>query len=265
MLSKRELFEIVFKTDSKAGKTFNLVLLWTIIVNVVVVVFDSIESVSHDYRRVFDVVEWSFTILFSLEYLVRIYISPQPKRYIFSAWGIIDLVAILPTYLSLLLTGTYFFSTLRLIRLLRIFRILKLTRFIFESRMLFRALQLSIYKIVIFMLFMLILVIMLGSFMYVIEGEQSGFSSIPQSIYWAIITITTVGYGDIVPVTVVGKFIASFMMLIGYSIIAVPTGIISFQMFKTQSEDTDRCSVCFHENPKGSLYCNQCGNKQEQV
>lgn len=260
MLSKKELYEIVFGTDNKAGKNFDVALLWIILASVTVVILDSIESLGENYRLLFDVIEWSFTLLFTLEYLLRIYISPQPKKYILSAWGVIDLISLIPTYLSLIFVGAHYLSILRLIRMLRIFRILKLTRFITESRMLFKALRLSVYKIIIFMLFMLILVTLLGSIMYVVEGEQNGFSSIPQSIYWAIITITTVGYGDIVPITIVGKFIASFMMLIGYSIIAVPTGIISFQMFRTQSEEKESCSVCFHENPKGASFCNQCGS-----
>jgi voltage-gated potassium channel len=188
-------------------------------------------------------------------------VSKKPSKYIFSTWGIIDFLSVAPQFLSLLFNGANFLMILRLSRMLRVFRILKLTRFIKESEMLYNSLKLSVYKISIFMVFVLVLVIILGTIMYVIEGEDSGFTSIPQSIYWAIITITTVGYGDIVPATVLGKIIASAMMLIGYSILAVPTGIITLELSKNKAFDKKNCLNCLSENQNDSNFCHKCGHK----
>lgn len=206
--------------------------------------------------------EWGFTILFTAEYVARIYVVPRPRRYIFSIWGLIDLLSILPTYISLIVPGAQFLTILRLIRLLRIFRVLNMTRFLIESKILYEALRSSVFKISIFMLFVFVFVVVLGTIVYVVEGGQNDFNSIPQSVYWAIITITTVGYGDIVPQTVGGKFIASFIMLIGYSIIAVPTGIFAMEFAKSKKNDVGpRCRKCNHKNPEHSRFCNQCGSK----
>lgn len=262
LLSKRDLFEIVFGTNTKAARRFDVILLWVIIASVSTVIIDSLVDVNHNYKQLFIYLEWTFTILFTGEYIIRIYIVPHPRKYIFSIWGLIDLLSILPTYISLIVAGAQFLTILRLMRLLRIFRILNLTRFLIESKILYTAIRASVFKISIFMLFVFVFVIVLGTIMFVIEGGESGFTSIPQSVYWAIITITTVGYGDIVPQTVAGKFIASFIMLIGYSIIAVPTGIFAMEFAKgNKKEKAPRCMKCNHKNPEHSRFCNQCGSK----
>jgi voltage-gated potassium channel len=264
MKSRRELFEIVFGTKTLAGKRFDIILLWVILASVLTVIMDSIVKISDENKALFLVLEWIFTILFTIEYITRIYIVPNPRKYIFSLYGIIDLISWLPTYISLLVPGAHFLIIFRLIRLLRIFRILNLTRFLNESKQLYTALAASVVKISIFMLFLLIFVIVLGTILFVVEGGRNGFESIPQSVYWAISTVTTVGYGDIVPITGAGKFIASLIMLIGYSIIAVPTGIVTMQFTKGNSSITQpKCEKCGYAYPEHSRYCNQCGTRIE--
>lgn len=261
---RNKIYEIIFGTHTKAGKNFDLILLWTIILSVLVVMIESIKPLQIKYAELLRILEWAFTIIFSLEYLARIYSHPKPLKYIFSFWGVIDLLSIAPTYLSLIFKGAHFLVVIRLLRVLRVFRILKLGRYFTESLVLSQALKASSYKIIVFMLSVMLLVVIMGSVMYVVEGGQNGFSSIPQSIYWAVITITTVGYGDIVPVTVLGKFIASLMMLMGYSIIAVPTGIISVEIAKA-AKNKITCKNCGEgmENEKAN-YCSNCGNKLMQ-
>lgn len=258
---KKKLYEIIFGTHTRAGKNFDLILLWAIIFSVLVVMIESIKPIEIQHAELLHILEWSFTVLFTIEYLARIYSHPKPLQYIFSFWGVIDLLSILPTYLSVILKGAHFLVVIRLLRVLRIFRILKLGRYFTESQTLMSALKSSSYKITVFMLSILLLVIIMGSVMYVIEGGQNGFNSIPQSIYWAVITITTVGYGDIVPVTVVGKFIASFMMVVGYSIIAVPTGIITVELSRTirEKKACPRCGTKVEQ--EGAMYCYKCGEK----
>jgi voltage-gated potassium channel len=260
---KEKMRIIVFGTDTPAGKLFDIVLLYAIVLSVLTVIIDSIPDIHANYAKTFFILEWTFTSIFTIEYFVRIYITKHPLRYILSPWGIVDFLAILPSFISLFFAGTHVLMILRLARMMRVFRILKLSRFLKESEQLYLALKHSFYKISIFMLFMMILVIVLGTIMYVVEGEKNGFSSIPQSIYWAIITITTVGYGDIVPLTVVGKLIASVTMLMGYSILAVPTGIITFEISRAGSQQSSStfCDSCKHENPVNSKFCNHCGEK----
>ena len=226
-MTKKDLYQIVFGTDTKAGKRFDVVLLWLILISIIIVMLESVPELGAKYAKLFFFVEWVLTILFTIEYLLRIYISHKPLKYIFSFWGLIDFLSILPTWLSLVYTGYHYFIIVRIFRLLRIFRVLKLVRFNNEAQVLIKALRASIYKISIFFLVVLSIVTFLGTLMYVVEGGEDGFSSIPQSIYWAIVTVTTVGYGDLVPHTVIGKFISSFAMIIGYAIIAVPTGIVT--------------------------------------
>jgi voltage-gated potassium channel len=260
MTLKQKLYSVVFENDTKPGKKFDVVLLWCILFSILVTVMDSVPSLNQRFKDEFYIFEWFITVLFSIEYFLRIYISPKPFRYIFSFWGFVDLLAILPTYLSLFFYSYHYLLVVRIFRLLRVFRILKLVRFNREANTLIKALITSSYKIGIFFSAVLTVVILLGTIMYVVENGENGFASIPQSIYWAIITITTVGYGDIVPYTVLGKFIASFIMIIGYAIIAVPTGIITVEMAKA-SETKIKCQQCGESNNERSNYCAKCGTK----
>jgi voltage-gated potassium channel len=223
---KTKLHRVVFNTDTRAGKVFDIILLWLIVTSVIVVILESMPELNKQFSRQFFVIEFIFTGLFTIEFALRILVSPKPIRYILSYWGIIDFLAVVPFYLSIIAVDYRYFLVLRLLRLLRVFRILRLFRFISESQQLFRALRASLYKIVVFISFVLTIVVLLGTLMYVVEGPGNGFTSIPQSIYWTIVTITTVGYGDITPQTSIGKWIASLIMLSGYAIIAVPTGIV---------------------------------------
>lgn len=260
MTIKQRLYRIVFKSDTKNGKRFDVVLLWSILFSIFITMLDSVPSFNARFRTEFYILEWFLTILFSIEYVLRIIISPKPLRYIFSFWGLVDLLAILPTYASLFFYGYQYLLVVRILRLLRVFRVLKLVRFNKEAIFLLKSLKSSSYKIGIFLSAVLTIVILLGTIMYVVENGDNGFSSIPQSIYWAIITITTVGYGDIVPNTVLGKFISSFAMIIGYAIIAVPTGIITVEMSK-KSNSKQICSECGTENNDSNNFCTNCGAK----
>ena len=263
---KNKIFVLIFGTDTRAGRKFDVILLWMIIVSVIIVVLESVSTLHEAHKHLFITTEWFFTIIFTLEYLLRIYSSPRPLKYMTSFFGIVDLLAILPTYMGLIFDHTTFLLTIRALRLLRMFRVFKLGRYLKEAGILVRALQQSFRKIVIFFGAVLTLVLILGSMLYLIEGEENGFTSIPQSIYWAIVTITTVGYGDIAPATVLGKILASVAMLTGYSIIAVPTGIITLEMGKAAKSGPitrqDSCKQCGH-NPhdEDASFCKICGTK----
>lgn len=261
MISKKELYNIVFESDTKSGKQFDVYLLWSILISILVAVLDSVPDFNLHLKQEFYLIEWFFTILFTVEYILRIYITSKPSKYIFSFWGIIDLFSILPTYLSLFFFGYHYLLVVRIFRLLRVFRILRLARFNREALSLLKALKAGSYKIGIFLSAVLTVVVLLGTIMYVVEDAENGFTSIPQSIYWAIITVTTVGYGDIVPHTILGKFISSFAMIIGYAIIAVPTGIVTTEMFKSSSGVKVRCTKCGFLNDEKANYCNSCGHK----
>jgi voltage-gated potassium channel len=251
---------VIFEADTPAGKLFDVLLLIFIGCSVLVVLLDSVGSIHGDYGDALLLAEWIFTILFTLEYLLRIYSSHRPSRYVKSFYGIIDLLAILPTYLSLILAGSQFLLVIRILRLLRLFRVFKLVHYVSASRVLAIALRNSRHKIVVFLEVVLTLVVIMGSLMYLIEGEENGFSSIPRSIYWAVVTLTTVGYGDIAPQTVVGQFLASIVMIIGYAIIAVPTGIITMEMAKTTSTNTQVCQNCHKtDHDDDALFCKRCG------
>lgn len=260
---REKLREIVFGTTTPAGRVFDLILLVLILLSVMIALVESIPVWRADYEYELHLAEWIFTIIFTIEYVTRIIIAPKPLKYIFSAWGIIDLLSIIPTFISPLVSGYTSFRVVRAFRLLRIFRILKLERFTSESQALAHSLRASYYKIMVFFFFVVMLMILTGTLMYVVEGGQNGFESIPASIYWAITTTTTVGYGDITPVTVLGKLLASVMMITGYAIIAVPTGIISVEMSKFKGDESapNLCDDCGHDNPFGSVYCNQCGHE----
>lgn len=266
MRLRKKIFTIIFGTDTPGGKTFDVVLLWMIILSVTIVILESVSGLRSAHHDFFNSAEWFFTILFTLEYLLRIFSVPRPLKYMTSFYGIIDLLAILPTYLGLFFDTATFLLTIRALRLLRMFRIFKLGRYLKEAAVLVKALQSSMYKIILFFGVVLTLVLILGSLLYLIEGEKNGFTSIPQSVYWAIVTITTVGYGDIAPATVLGKLLASIAMLTGYSIIAVPTGIISMELgraAKSGEKPASRtCVECEHkDHDSDAVFCKICGTK----
>jgi len=255
---KKQLHTIVFGTETRLGRLFDLVLLWVILFSILVVMLESVPQLNQSYKEIFFWIEWILTGVFTLEYILRIWISEKKTKYIFSFWGIIDFLSVLPTYLSILLTGYHYLIIVRIFRLLRVFRILKLVRFNNEAQSLINALKSSMYKIGVFLMAVLAIVTFLGALMYVVESNDEGFTSIPQSIYWAIVTVTTVGYGDMVPESVLGKIISSFAMIIGYAIIAVPTGIVTVGISKASNE-TKPCENCGHLNSEEAKFCNQCG------
>ncbi|CAN5847498.1 ion transporter [soil metagenome] len=263
---RRRLYKIIFDADTTAGRLFDIVLLVLILASVLVVMLETVEEVDRLYYHQFFVLEWVFTILFTIEYFFRIYSHPRPLRYIFSFYGIIDLVAILPTYLSLIVAGTQYLLVVRSLRLLRAARIFKLTRFIDAGQLLSTALRGSAVKITVFLGTVITVVVIIASILYIIESPESGFTSIPMSMYWAIVTLTTVGYGDIVPATYLGKFLASFLMILGYSIIAVPTGIVSVELANATkaSLETRVCPNCHKEGHEiRANFCNNCGSRLE--
>jgi voltage-gated potassium channel len=262
---KKRLYDIVFKTDTRAGKLFDVVLVISIILSIIVVMLDSIATIHQEHGKILLTAEWFFTILFTIEYLFRIYISKKKFKYILSFYGIIDLLAILPTYISLFFAGYQYLLVIRILRLLRIFRILKLYRFIGASSYLMESLKASRHKIAVFLSAVMAIVVIMGAAMYLIEGQESGFKSIPESIYWAIITLTTVGYGDITPVTPLGKALASVVMILGYSIIAVPTGIITAELTRKKDKDERDQKICnecgCNDHDKDASYCKVCGKE----
>ena len=262
---KERLHEIIFETNTREGKLFDIVLLIAIFLSTMVVMLDSIAELHEQYGRLFLSLEWGFTILFSIEYVLRLICIQSPWRYIRSFTGIIDLLAILPTYFSVFFAGSQSLMVLRVLRLFRVFRIFKLGHFLAEIRFLGSALHSSFKKITIFLVTVLMLVVILGAIMYLVENGENGFHSIPESIYWAIVTITTVGYGDIAPVTPMGKFAASLIMLLGYGIIAVPTGIITTEMalkLKNKKESHEACPSCGKEgHDADARHCKYCGEK----
>ena len=264
---KEKVHEVIYEADTPAGKLFDVILLLVILLSILLVMLESIESIGTKYAYILDVAEWVITILFSIEYLARIISVKKPKTYIFSFYGIIDLLSTIPKYISLFVLGTHSLVALRALRLLRIFRILKLTRFIGESANFGKALKRSRAKIAVFITFVIVLCIILGTVMYLVESnEGSGFTSIPRSVYWAIVTLTTVGYGDIAPITALGQFIASLIMILGYGIIAIPTGIVTSEMSKSEKElipnNTQNCANCsedYHQD--NAEFCHKCGHK----
>ncbi len=262
---RTKLHETIYEANTTAGKAFDIALLVCIIGSIIVVSLDSVESYHRKFGDIFYVLEWVFTFLFTIEYILRIISIKNPLKYVFSFLGLIDLLAIIPSYLSIFLPGAQSLLVLRALRLLRIFRIFKLTHFLTEMEFLKTAVYTSLKKISIFMLVVLTLVIILGSLMYLIEEGRNGFNSIPESIYWAIVTITTVGYGDISPVTPLGKFVASIIMLMGYGIIAVPTGILTTEMALASSRKDQTNEVCPGCSKEGhevdAKFCNNCGSQ----
>jgi voltage-gated potassium channel len=229
---KSTLYRIIFESDTKAGKWFDILLIFFIVLSVFTVMLDSVQSMRDAVGNAFNIIEWTVTLIFTIEFILRLYCSPSPKRYVKSFFGVIDILSILPTYISVIIPGAHFLMSVRVLRVLRVFRILKFVQYIEESRILLKSFKDSFRKIVLFISGILTVSVILGSIMYVIEGEVNGFTSIPKSVYWAIVTLTTVGYGDISPMTDLGKFVAGLIMVLGYSIIVVPTGFVSASYMK---------------------------------
>lgn len=253
---RRRLYDIIFKADTTAGKGFDIVLLLLIFLSVIAVMLETVEELDRRYHTLFLTIEWVVTVLFTLEYFLRIYCVQKPRYYIFSFYGLIDLLALLPTYISLVFVGSHYLLTIRALRLLRIFRVFKLARYLVEGRVLMQALRASRPKIIVFLTTVFAIVIFIGSLMYLIEGDaDSGFTSIPRAVYWAIVTITTVGYGDIIPTTPLGQFLAAALMILGYAIIAVPTGIVSAELVEAKR----------HKNIPGVIECGVCGKEGHDI
>jgi voltage-gated potassium channel len=263
--TKLKFYEIIFESDTTAGKAFDVGLLISIVLSVIVVMLESVQSIKAQWGEYFLIAEWFFTILFTLEYTGRLWVVLNKRKFIFSFFGIVDLLSILPTYLMLFLPGVQSLLVIRSLRLLRIFRIFKLTRFVGESQNLTLALKASQHKIVVFITTVLTSVVIFGTILYLVEGRENGFTSIPKSIYWAIVTMTTVGYGDIAPQTALGQTIASMIMILGYGIIAVPTGIVSAEMVqlkRLERNSNQRCPHCLKEgHDADAMWCKYCGGK----
>ncbi|WP_167615970.1 ion transporter [Maribellus sediminis] len=261
--TRDELYEVIFEADTPAGKLFDVVLLIVILISVALVMLESVPAIRTNYRPFLRILEWIITGIFTLEYVLRIVIVRKPLRYIFSFYGIIDFLSVIPTYLGLFIVGSHHLVVIRILRMLRVFRILKLTRYTQAGRTLGRALWASREKISVFIFFVVVLVIVIGTVMYLIEGEEHGFTSIPRGIYWAIVTLTTVGYGDISPQTPFGQFAASIVMIMGYAIIAVPTGIVTAEIINPSNHgNTQVCPNCLHDkHDDDAKFCKKCGSK----
>lgn len=269
---KQRLFIIIFGTDTKSGKFFDVALIILIALSVIAVMLESVDFIAEKYGTFLHTFEWIITIAFTLEYIARIWVVINVKKYIFSFFGIIDFLSIIPAYLSLIVVGSQYLAILRVIRLLRIFRVLRMTSFVSEGFILLRSLNKSRHRISVFFFGVVVVVIIAGALMYLVEGPSHGFRSIPLSIYWAIVTMTTVGFGDIYPQTIPGQFLASFLMLLGYSVIAIPTGIVGAEMYahsqekkagndNEESEAITACRNCQETHHiKGAKYCHNCGH-----
>ena len=268
--TRDRIHEIIFEADTPIGKVFDIVLLVFIALSVIVVMLESSEDWSSQYGNLFYNLEWFFTIVFTIEYALRLYVTRHPMKYALSFYGLVDLLAIIPTYLSVILAGTQYFLIIRILRLLRIFRIFKLGNYLNEGDQLRRALIQSRNKISVFLFAVSILVIIIGAVMYLIEGgSNEGFSSIPRAVYWAIVTLTTVGYGDITPQSDVGQFLSAVVMILGYAIIAVPTGIVTSEMVggeaglrRRRQRNTQVCRYCAREgHDNDAVFCKYCGHR----
>ncbi|NLP58728.1 ion transporter [Lutibacter sp. B1] len=262
---KERLHEIIYEADTPEGKWFDIILIFTILLSIIFVMLESVESIDSKFHNFLNIAEWIITILFTVEYIARIISINKPTSYIFSFYGIIDFLATIPKYLSVFFVGTHALIALRALRLLRVFRILKLARYLGASTKLLSALKASRIKISVFLFSVIVLTIILGTVMYLVEGPKNGFTSIPHSMYWAIVTLTTVGYGDMSPHTPLGQFIASIVMILGYGIIAVPTGIVTSEMTRqdakipTNTQSCPNCSCSKHLD--NADFCHQCGEK----
>ncbi|MGJ8731841.1 MAG: ion transporter [Cellulophaga sp.] len=267
---KAKIHEIIYGTHTPAGKLFDILLLVLIVYSVIIVMLESVPRFDTKYHEFLNISEWVVTILFSIEYILRVIIINKPKKYIFSFFGIIDFLSTVPKYLAFFFMGSQYFTAFRALRLLRVFRILKLVRFVGESNKLINALRASRTKISVFVFFVLIISVLLGTLMYLIEGPDHGFNSIPHSVYWTIVTLTTVGYGDISPQTPLGQFLATLIMIIGYGVIAVPTGIVSAEYAsnlntKKTMDEGRSCPNCSCEIKRSDAdYCRKCGYNLNQ-
>jgi voltage-gated potassium channel len=261
---RARLHEVIFEADTRAGRLFDLVLIWSILLSVVAVMLDSVRPIREQYGPLLTTVEWGFTILFTIEYVLRLSCIGKPRRYATSFYGVVDLLAIIPTYLSIVFPGTHYLLVIRILRVLRIFRVLKLVQYLDEANVMLRALRNGRRKIAVFFFTVLTMVVVFGSVMYLIEGEPNGFDSIPRSLYWAIVTMTTVGYGDISPQTPLGQAIAAVVMVLGFAIIAVPTGIVASEMTRAEggrrAVSTQVCPQCSAEgHDPDAEFCKRCG------
>jgi voltage-gated potassium channel len=258
------VYRIIFEADTPAGRLFDIVLVVSILASVLAVMLDSVAAIHANWKSELLFLEWMFTIIFTIEYFARVVSVHKPTGYIFSFMGMVDLLSTLPSYIGLFLTGANYAMTLRLLRLLRIFRVLKLAHYLEESAVMAHALAASSRKLLVFLLSVLTLVMILGTLMFVVEGPENGYTSIPESIYWAIVTLTTVGYGDIAPHTPVGQAIASLVMILGYAIIAVPTGIVTVEMARSPARQNVviACPRCMLEgHAVDARYCRRCGER----
>jgi voltage-gated potassium channel len=262
---REKVYEIIFEADTSLGKAFDVALLWAILGSVLAVCLDSVAAFEQHYHEVFAIAEWTFTALFSIEYVLRLVSVRQPLRYVFSFYGLVDLLSILPSYLSLMIPGSQHLLVIRIMRLLRVFRVLKLGRYVSESQILMTAIKNSRAKITVFLFTVLTLVVVIGAAMYLIEGPKHGFTSIPRAMYWAIVTLTTVGYGDVTPQTVAGQMLSSVLMILGYGIIAIPTGIVTAELTsvaRPRSVTTRTCPSCLSEgHSTAALFCSDCGEE----
>ncbi len=261
---RTRLYEIIFEADTPAGKLFDILLILSIVISVIMVMLDSVSSIRQSYGKLLYIGEWLFTILFTIEYILRLYSAGRPLAYATSFFGLVDLLSILPSYLSIIFPGTHYLLVIRILRVLRIFRVLKLVQYLGEIHILSRALLASRRKITVFLFVLLTLVVIFGSLMYLIEDPEHGFSSIPRSIYWAIVTMTTVGYGDISPQTDLGQAISAIIMIIGYGIIAVPTGIVTAELtqFYKKGVSIQVCPQCSAEgHDPDAKHCKHCGSE----
>lgn len=259
---KERLHTIIFESDTPAGKAFDVVLISLIILSVLTVLMESVGSVREHHGTLLHVLEWTFTICFSVEYLLRLYCVQRPVAYARSFFGIVDLLACLPMYISLFIPGAHSLLVVRSLRLLRIFRVFKLSHYFQEGQVILQALRASRHKILVFLFSILIIVVISGSLMYFIEGPASGFDNIPVSLYWSVVTMTTVGYGDIAPKTALGQLLASGLMIMGYAIIAVPTGIVTSEFARLRPITRNACPACGGEgHDPDAVHCKYCGAK----
>ena len=261
---RHKFHEVIYEADTPAGKLFDVILLLLIIISIAAVMLESVASIKSKYGNELEIIEWVITIFFTFEYTGRILSVGKPLKYILSFYGIIDLVAVLPAYIDLIFPGLHFLLALRALRLLRVFRILKLVNFIGAADSLMLALKQSRTKIAVFLFAVVVMCVILGTVMYMIEGPENGFTSIPMSIYWTIVTLTTVGFGDITPQTALGQFFSTIIMILGYGIIAVPTGLITagFIAKKQQDDNTQSCPNCAAEHHRDdAIYCYHCAKE----